>query len=115
MERPRPFRGVVNLDIRDSIPDFPWGGAELRPGGRHAMNVWNGSFLDHNTLDDGYLGTCPVDTFAPNGRGLHNMTGNVWEWTADWFHPAWHATRPREDPAGPRAGTARALRGGSCL
>ncbi|MFF3399892.1 formylglycine-generating enzyme family protein [Streptomyces sp. NPDC002659] len=93
---------------------YPWG-AELRPGGRHAMNVWNGSFPDHNTLDDGYLGTCPVDTFAPNGHGLHNMTGNVWEWTADWFHPAWHASGPREDPAGPPSGTARALRGGSYL
>lgn len=43
------------------------------------------------------------------------MTGNVWEWTADRFHPAWHATGPREDPTGPPTGTARALRGGSYL
>lgn len=61
---------------------FPWGDA-LRPGGRHRMNVWNGSFPDRNTLEDGYLGTCAVDAFAPNGYGLHNMTGNVWEWTAE--------------------------------
>ncbi|MFF3607697.1 formylglycine-generating enzyme family protein [Streptomyces sp. NPDC002463] len=93
---------------------FPWG-EELRPGGRHRMNVWNGSFPDHNTLEDGYLGTCPVDAFPPNGYGLHNMTGNVWEWTADWFHPVWHANGPREDPTGPPTGTARALRGGSYL
>ncbi|MER8182357.1 formylglycine-generating enzyme family protein [Kitasatospora sp. NPDC094015] len=66
---------------------FPWGG-ELRPGGRHRMNVWNGSFPDRNTREDGYLGTCPVDAFEPNGYGLHNMTGNVWEWTADRFRPA---------------------------
>ncbi|GLV99157.1 hypothetical protein Slala05_27890 [Streptomyces lavendulae subsp. lavendulae] len=65
---------------------FPWGD-ELRPGGRHRMNVWNGSFPDHNTLEDGYLGTCPVDAFPPNGYGIHNMTGNVWEWTGDRFHP----------------------------
>nr|WP_017237600.1 formylglycine-generating enzyme family protein [Streptomyces sp. SS] len=93
---------------------FPWGG-ELQPGGLHAMNVWNGSFPSHNTLEDGHLGTCPVDAFAPNGYGLHNMTGNVWEWTADWFHPTWHATGPSENPTGPPTGTARALRGGSYL
>jgi sulfatase modifying factor 1 len=93
---------------------FPWG-SELRPAGQHAMNVWNGTFPDHNTLEDGFVGTCPVDAFAPNGYGLHNMTGNVWEWTADWFHPTWHNTGPRQDPAGPPAGTTKALRGGSYL
>ncbi len=66
---------------------FPWG-EELVPEGGHRMNVWNGPFPDDNTLEDGYLGTCPVDAFPPNGFGLHNMTGNVWEWTADWFDPA---------------------------
>ncbi|GAA2229455.1 formylglycine-generating enzyme family protein [Kitasatospora cystarginea] len=93
---------------------FPWG-EELRPGGEHRMNVWNGDFPARNTLEDGYLGTCPVDAFPPNGYGLYNTTGNVWEWTADWFHPAWHATGPLENPAGPPTGTARALRGGSYL
>ncbi|MGK4584633.1 formylglycine-generating enzyme family protein [Kitasatospora sp. HPMI-4] len=93
---------------------FPWGG-DLRPGGRHRMNVWNGEFPTLNTLADGYLGTCPVDAFPPNGYGLYNMTGNVWEWTADWFHPTWHASGPRANPAGPPTGTARALRGGSYL
>ena len=56
-----------------------------------------------------------MDAFTPNDYGLHNMTGNVWEWTADWFHPTWHATGPREDPTGPPTGTTRALRGGSYL
>lgn len=93
---------------------FPWGD-ELTPGGRHRMNVWNGIFPSRNTAVDGYVGTCPVDAFEPNGYGLFNMTGNVWEWTNDWFHPSWHATGPREDPHGPPAGTARALRGGSYL
>jgi formylglycine-generating enzyme required for sulfatase activity len=49
------------------------------------MNVWQGSFPMTNSLEDGHYGTCPVDAFPPNGYGLHNTTGNVWEWTADWF------------------------------
>jgi formylglycine-generating enzyme required for sulfatase activity len=65
---------------------FPWGD-ELEPGGEHRMNVWQGSFPAENTLADGHYGTCPVGTFEPNGYGLHNMTGNVWEWCADWFSP----------------------------
>jgi sulfatase modifying factor 1 len=61
---------------------FPWGD-ELEPGGEHRMNVWQGTFPSENTLGDGYLGTCPVDAFPANGYGLHNTTGNVWEWCAD--------------------------------
>jgi formylglycine-generating enzyme len=61
---------------------FPWGD-ELEPGGEHRMNVWQGTFPTDNTLDDGFFATCPVDAFAPNGYGLHNTTGNVWEWTAE--------------------------------
>jgi formylglycine-generating enzyme len=65
---------------------FPWGD-ELEPGGEHRMNVWQGSFPDANTRADGYLGTSPVDAFAPNAYGMFNMTGNVWEWTADALIP----------------------------
>lgn len=78
---------------------YPWGD-EREPGGEHRMNVWQGSFPDRNTAADGYAGTCPVDAFPPNGHGLFNMTGNVWEWCADPF----------------AAGSdSRALRGGSHL
>jgi formylglycine-generating enzyme len=65
---------------------FPWGD-ELEPGGEHRMNVWQGLFPSENTVADGYYGTCPVDEFPPNGHGLYNVTGNVWEWCADRYSP----------------------------
>jgi formylglycine-generating enzyme required for sulfatase activity len=93
---------------------FPWGD-ELEPGGEHRMNVWQGDFPVLNTAEDGYLGTAPVDAFAPNGYGLHNTTGNVWEWTADWFDTGWYGRAPARSPVGPESGTARVTRGGSYI
>jgi formylglycine-generating enzyme required for sulfatase activity len=71
---------------------FPWGD-ELEPGGRHAMNVWQGTFPSRNTGDDGWLGTAPVDAYEPNGHGMLNMSGNVWEWCADRFDRQTRAIR----------------------
>lgn len=93
---------------------YPWGD-ELTPGGEHRCNIWQGSFPDQNTGEDGYLGTAPARSFPPNGYGLYNVAGNVWEWTADWFSPDFHVDGPRENPAGPLTGTARVTRGGSHL
>jgi formylglycine-generating enzyme required for sulfatase activity len=93
---------------------FPWGDT-LRPDGEHRMNVWNGTFPVRNTLADGYLATAPVTAFPPNRFGLYNMTGNVWEWTADRFSTRWHRDGPRVNPKGPGTGERRALRGGSYL
>jgi sulfatase modifying factor 1 len=93
---------------------YPWGD-EREPGGVHRMNVWQGDFPHHNTLADGYLGTAPVDAFPPNGFGLSQMTGNVWEWCQDWFSATFHVNGPRRNPRGPRTGTHRVMRGGSYL
>ncbi len=93
---------------------FPWGD-ELEPGGAHLMNVWQGQFPAENTIDDGWYGTAPVDTYPPNGYGLYGTTGNVWEWCSDWFGPEYYATSPLRDPRGPAAGTHRVMRGGSYL
>jgi formylglycine-generating enzyme required for sulfatase activity len=71
---------------------FPWGD-ELEPGGRHRMNVWQGTFPATNTMDDGWLGTCPVEEYEPNGHGLMNTSGNVWEWCADAYDRQWRAIR----------------------
>ena len=80
---------------------FPWGD-QLRPGGKHRMNVFQGTFPQHNTCGDGYAGTAPVDAFPPNGYGLHNTTGNVWEWCGDWFDPGYYARSPGRRPTGSR-------------
>jgi formylglycine-generating enzyme len=63
---------------------WPWGD-ELEPDGRHMANVFQGTFPSHNTAADGWAGTCPVDAFEPNGFGVFNAVGNVWEWTGDGF------------------------------
>jgi formylglycine-generating enzyme required for sulfatase activity len=93
---------------------YPWGD-ELEPDGRHRMNVWQGIFPTLNTRADGYYGPAPARSFKPNGYGLHNMTGNVWEWCWDWFDPGYYRSSPRENPTGPKAGERRVMRGGSYL
>ncbi len=91
---------------------YPWGD-DLTPDGEHRCNIWQGRFPEYNSLADGYLGTAPVRSFKPNGYGLYNMVGNVWEWCRDWF--AREHTQERRNPRGAPAGTARVMRGGSFL
>jgi len=97
----------------DQAP-YVWG-RELRPGGRPVANWWQGPFPDRDTGEDGFAGRAPVGTFPANGYGLVDVTGNVWEWCADWFDPGYYAGSPRVAPRGPEAGTERVLRGGSWL
>ncbi|MEV0602901.1 formylglycine-generating enzyme family protein [Streptomyces sp. NPDC050315] len=96
---------------------YPWG-EELLPRGRHRCNIWQGTFPDHNTGADGHLGTAPVKSYRPNGYGLHNVSGNVWEWCADWWSTTWHvpdSPETRDNPRGPLSGEAKVIRGGSYL
>jgi formylglycine-generating enzyme len=81
----------------------PWSD-EREPGGEHRMNVWQGAFPRESMCADGFYGTCPLDAFPANGYGLHNMTGNVWEWFADWYSPDFHTRDRRANPQGPRRG-----------
>lgn len=93
---------------------YPWGD-KLRPAGEHRCNIWQGEFPKEDTAEDGYAGTCPVDAFPPNGYGLYSVTGNAWEWCADWFSADFHRTAPRVNPQGPPSGSARVMKGGSFL
>ncbi len=92
---------------------FAWGN-ELTPSGEHHCNIWQGHFPTKNTAEDGYKGTCPVDAFYPNGFGLYNVAGNVWEWCADWWGTT-HSPSPCANPTGPKDGPAKVIRGGSYL
>jgi len=77
---------------------YPWGD-ELTPKGQHRANIWQGRFPHVNTADDGHVGTAPVRAYRPNGYGLYQMVGNIWEWCSDAWAP----------------GAGRLLRGGSYL
>lgn len=91
---------------------YPWGD-ELTSNGQHRCNIWQGQFPLHDTAEDGYAGTCPVDAFPPNGYGIYSMIGNVWEWCADWFHASFSAKEALHDPTGPTAGQVKVMKGGS--
>jgi sulfatase modifying factor 1 len=64
--------------------EFAWG-STLTAGGKHMANTWQGNFPVQNINEDGFERTSPVTAFPPNGYGVHDMIGNVWEWTTDWW------------------------------
>ena len=94
------------------IRDSAWG-EEERPAGQLMANTWQGEFPWNNRRARGYAGTSPVASFPPNGFGLYDMTGNVWEWTSDYFtagHPD-EADTPCCVPRNPRVTAAQPSNG----
>ena len=85
--------------------DYAWGD-ELTPNGRHMANTWQGEFPRQNTNGDGFERTSPVTAFPPNGHGVYDMIGNVWEWTADWYSQKHEGDAPKACciPQNPRGG-----------
>lgn len=101
---------------------YPWGD-DLQPAGEERQNAWEGTFPYQNDERDGFAGTAPVGSFPPNGFGVHDLAGNVWEWCADWYRADWYGRSPRVDPRGPEDSfdpaepgmPKRVMRGGSFL
>lgn len=79
---------------------YPWGD-ERNPDGKWLHNIWQGGFPFENTAEDGHRTTAPVGSFAANGYGLYDMSGNVWEWCQDYYRADYYAHSPRRNPAGP--------------
>lgn len=98
---------------------YPWGDDLRAPDGSPRCNIWQGPFPTATTRTDGWRTTVPVRTYEPNGFGLWQMVGNVWEWCADAYDPGAYARRapaPVHDPTVPGGpDTPRVLRGGSYL
>jgi formylglycine-generating enzyme required for sulfatase activity len=101
--------------------EYCWGGDEQGTGGKWFANTFQGTFPHADTAADGFAGTAPVASYPANGFGLHDMSGNVWEWCADLYDARYYRVSPAEDPRGPVAGETeggqplRVRRGGSFL
>ena len=116
--------GAAQGGLKD--PVYPWGDQAAMESA-HLANFWQGDFPYRNTAEDGYQGTAPVKSFEPNGYGLYDMAGNVWEWCADWYHADAYKMASHEEhqhnPQGPQTSfdprepytPKRVMRGGSFL
>jgi sulfatase modifying factor 1 len=85
----------------NSNPLYYWGN-ELKPGGKWVANIFQGSFPEGNTIEDGYATLAPVKSFPANGNGLYDMEGNVWEWCSDLYRPDYYTAAAAVNPRGPR-------------
>lgn len=101
---------------------YPWGNEEITKG-KPKANTWQGNFPIRNTNWDGFSGLAAVKQFRPNGYGLYDMAGNVWEWCSDWYRADYYQTAPIENPQGPSSSydpmepsvPKRVVRGGSFM
>ena len=95
---------------------YPWGDELMAPDGSWRLNIWQGRFPVDNTGEDGWTTTAPVRSYEPNGFGLWQVVGNVWEWCHEVFDPRAHATgHPRPPTPDDGGNLPRVLRGGSYL
>ena len=107
---------------------FAWG-EELMPDGKYLANFFQGTFPSHDIAEDGFAGLAPIKSYPPNGYGLYDMIGNVWEWTSNWYRPDAHqlanlvSAKGCMDPKGPSSSydpndplvPKRVIKGGSFL
>ena len=101
---------------------FGWGN-EFKKDGKWMTNIYQGQFPEDDTGEDGHVGAAPVKSYPPNGYGLYDMSGNVWEFVSDWYGPNYYNISPSRNPKGPKIGSDRnglgepnkVIRGGSFL
>jgi sulfatase modifying factor 1 len=80
---------------------YTWGNQPQPIDGRWMANTWQGRFPVDNSRADGHYGPAPVGSFPPNGFGLYDLSGNVWEWCSDWYDADYYQRSPRKNPQGP--------------
>ncbi len=126
-----PEQPVVGVSWHDAVAYAEWAGERLPtdaewekaargglvgkryPLGDEAPDAGRVYRANGSGAADGYAYTAPVGSFAPNGYGLYDMAGNVWEWCTDWYDSGYYANSPPNKPLGPDSGSGRVLRGGS--